>query len=95
MSVTLWLDTASERTIELGATLAVYEAFSEMTHAAGAKWQSEYPDLAGVLSQCESQEDADPDWLASVREQATRFAREFKVGPEATGILEELAGSRP
>ncbi len=77
MSVTLWIDTPTEKTIELGPTLATYRAFSEMQSAAGAAWQAEYADLAGVLTQCEDQEDADPEWLADVQSQAAQFLKSY------------------
>lgn len=73
MSVTLWIDTPTEKTIELGPTLATYQAFAEMSRAADDAWQSEFADLAGVLTQCESQEDADPSWLSDVQRQAAQF----------------------
>lgn len=77
MSVTLWIDTDREETVELGPTLAVYGAFAEMVRAVGGdeERQSAWPDLSGVLSQCESQEDADPAWLADVAKQASRLLR--------------------
>lgn len=93
MSVTLWLDTEKEETIELGLTLPAYEAFAEMAHLAGPVWQRDYADLAGVLTQCELQEDADPAWLADVRAQAADYLKKAgdRISPGSKGILEVLA----
>lgn len=76
MSVTLWLNTEKEETIELGPTLAVYQSFAEMDSVAG-NWDEEYPDLSGVLVQCEWQEDADPEWLAGVKKQSLAFLAKY------------------
>lgn len=92
MSVTLWLDTAREQTVELGPTLPVYAAFAEMARAVGPAWRTTYPDLAGVLTQCETQDDADPSWLAGVRTQARLFLqRSPRLSPSAREILSLLA----
>lgn len=96
MSVTLWLDTAAEQTIELGPTLPAYRAFAEMTRATGGfgAWQQRYPNLSGVLTQCETQEDAAPEWLAGVRAEAKAFLAQFggQLGADANAILSQLAG---
>src|SRR4051794_38687319 len=93
MTMTLWIDTEKEETIELGATLACYKAFAEMGRVAGGAWQTDYEALAGVLSQCEDQEDADPDWLADVRKQAKQFLADHNgISEEAQAILGQLAG---
>jgi hypothetical protein len=93
MAVTLWIDSAAEESVELGPTFPCYAAFAEMARAAGGDWRSRYADLSGVLTQCEDQADADPDWLASVRSQAASFLREFggRLGEDARGVLRELA----
>lgn len=94
MSVTLWVDTDADETIELGPTLPCYAAFAHMARVAGDEWESEYGALAGVLTQCELQDDADPDWLADMRRQAGEYLARF--GDALTGderdILTELAG---
>jgi hypothetical protein len=90
MSVTLWLDTEAEETIELGPTLHFYAAFAEIARAAGERWLDDYPDLASLADQCESQEDADPGWLAGVRQQALCLLAAYGKGlsADARGILE-------
>ena len=95
MSVTLWLDTEAEETIELGPTLHFYAAFAELARAAGDRWLDDYPDLAGLADQCESQEDAAPDWLAGVRKQAARMlaAHGDDLDEGARGVLEALTRS--
>jgi hypothetical protein len=99
MGVTLWLDTEREETIELGGTFACYRAFAEMAKVAGGwdAWVSDYPDLAGVLDQCETQEDADPLWLADVKRQARTFleAHEQRLSEDARNLLDNLAQSIP
>lgn len=73
MSVTLWINTEKEETIELATTMSCYAAFAEMARIAGDEWITEYEALAGVLSACEDQEDVPPDWLKDMRSQAHRF----------------------
>lgn len=94
MSVTLWIDSKREETIELGATLACYQAFSELRHKVPA-FARDYAALDGVLTQCEWQEDAPPDWLADVRVEARRLLASASEGlsPDTLRILELLAGS--
>lgn len=96
MSVTLWIDTAKDSALELGQTFACYEAFAEMARAAGESW-ADYPDLAGVLTQCETQEDADPEWLAAARGQAAAFLKRHGggLGRDARNLLANLAGGEP
>lgn len=93
MSVTLWLDTESEKTVELGPTLPCYHAFAEMAHTAGPSWATAWPHLSGVLTQCELQEDAPPDWLAGMKKEAAAFLKRFgdKLGEGARTILGQLA----
>ncbi len=97
MGVTLWLDTEREETIELGQTFACYAAFAEMVHAAGDAWLRDFPDLAGVLTQCETQEDADREWLADVKRQARVFleVHEKRLSEDARNLLDNLAQSIP
>ena len=94
MSVTLWIDTEREETIELGGTLVVYKAFADMARAAGKRWKTDFADLSGVLSQCEDQTDADPEWLADVRRQAKLLLGHYEhhLSADAQGILQQLAG---
>jgi hypothetical protein len=94
VTVTLWLDTGEEETIELGATLPFYQAWAEIVRAGGKSFSDDYPDLAGVVSQCEDQEDADPDWLQDVRLQATNMLKEQgdSLSDRARAILSLLAG---
>lgn len=93
MSATLWLDTAAEKTVELGGTVQLYEAFAEMAKSAGPDYLDDWPDLFGVVTQVETQEDAPPDWLADVREQAKRFLREYRggLGGNAVAVLKALS----
>lgn len=91
MSVTLWIDTPSEETIELGGTLQFWAAVSEMANTAGDAWLTEYAALAGVQDQCERQEDADPEWLADVRAQAATMLKAYPdIGENARSVLEAL-----
>ncbi len=97
MSVTLWLDTAAEKTIELGGTLPVYKAFSDMAKVAGDAWETDYADLSGVLTQCEDGADADPEWLADVKTQAAQFLEQYgdKAGEMVGEILNQLVEEIP
>jgi hypothetical protein len=99
VSVTLWIDTDADETVELGPTLLTYKAFAELKRAAGPRWETDYPDLAGVLTQCETQEDADPRWLIGVRRQAAALLRTAgaRLSPDARDLAETLAsaGSSP
>jgi hypothetical protein len=94
MTATLWLDTVSERTIELGGTLQLYEAFSSMAAAAGGGYLVKWPDLFGVVTQVESQEDADPEWLDDMRREAAAFLEQYrgKISEHAVWVLEQLTG---
>lgn len=94
MSMTLWIDTDSEETIELGPTMECYKAFAEMKHLVGDEvWAKRFSALDGVLTQCELQEDADPSWLEEVREEATLLLREQRsnLSVFAVGVLEALS----
>lgn len=93
MTATLWLDTDRDETLELGGTLQLYAAFAEMARAAGPGYLDDWPDLFGVPAQVESQEDADPAWLADVRAQAARFLAKYgdRLGTDARLVLETLA----
>jgi Peptidase_C39 like family len=93
MTMTLWIDTDKDETIDLGNTLDCLKAFGDMEKAADDAWLKDYADLAGVVSQCMDQEDVDPAWMADVRQQAKRFLAEHdSIGEEAKSILLELAG---
>ena len=96
MSVTLWIDESQDQTVELGPTLEVYRAMADLQHLAGRDWRKKYGALAGVLTQCERQEDADPDWLAEVREQAADFLKVYAEDLSGRGkdILERLKEAR-
>jgi hypothetical protein len=95
MSATLWLDSKAEKTIELGGTLSLYEAFAGMAKVAGASYLTDWPALFGVPSAVEDQEDVDPTWLADVQEEAARFLTKFPdVNDNAREILEQLAGDK-
>jgi hypothetical protein len=93
MSATLWIDTETEETIELGGAMQLYAAFTEMSRAAGADWERDYPELSGVVSQVEDQEDADPEWLKGAQKQAHDFLRDHgaDVGDHARWVLTTLA----
>lgn len=92
MTVTLWIDTDSEETIELGPTIACYQSFAELRHKVPA-FTRDFPALYGVLTQCENQEDADPEWLADVRAEARRLlATREDLSEHTTWILGLLAG---
>jgi hypothetical protein len=97
VTVTLWLDTDAEETIDLGATLPFYQAWTEIVRAGGDSFSKDYPDLAGVVSQCEDQEDADPDWLQDVRLQAANMLKEHgdSLSDRAQAILSLLSGDNP
>ncbi len=94
MTAQLWIDTAADRTVELGGTLPLYAAFAEMVRAAGGDRQAraDYPDLFGVLDQVEDQDDADPEWLAAVRAQAAAFLKKHaaKLDAHAAWVLGQL-----
>jgi len=92
VTVSLWIDSEKETTIDLGGTLDAYKAFSEMAQLAGDTWTTDYEALSGVLSQCEDQADAEAKWLAEVQEQAAAFLKAFgdKLSDAATEILEAL-----
>jgi hypothetical protein len=77
MSVTLWLDTSSEETIELGGVIPVYHSFAQMRNLAAHEWYESYPSLAEVLHQCELQEDAEQGWLKNVVRDATAYLDKY------------------
>ena len=93
MSATLWVDTAADETIDFGNTLQFYAAFTALVKLAGKDAAEKYGDLFGIATQVEDQSDAEPEWLASAREQAAEFLHEFdsKIPPPARAILEKLA----
>jgi hypothetical protein len=93
VTATLWIDTPSETTAELGGTQQMYSAFGEMARAGGENTPAAYPELFGVPFQVETQADADPQWLDAVRRQAAAFlaAHGPRLGPDARGVLATLA----
>lgn len=95
MTATLWLDSAAGRSLELGPTLPLYAALADMRRAAGPGFFAEWPDLGGLVSQVESQADADPGWLADARAQAAAFLRRHRgaLAARTVRVLEALAGA--
>jgi hypothetical protein len=94
MGVTLWINTGKEETIEFGPTFPAYEAFAALAEVAGgwSEFVAECPDLSGLMSACESQEDAPPEWLADARTQARRFLIGHSNLPaDAATMLRSLA----
>jgi hypothetical protein len=95
MTATLWLDYAHDKYIPQGGTLKLYQAFANMADAAGPDYLQRWPDLFGVVTQVEWQEDADPEWFADMRREASDFldAYEDQLSPEAVFILKQLSGA--
>lgn len=93
MSVTLWVSSARAETIELGPTIPCYQAFAELRRLVPA-FARDYPALDGVLTQCESQEDAGKEWLADVRAEAAQLlaAAGTALSAPARAVLLALAG---
>ena len=94
MTATLWINEEKDETIELGGTFQLYKAFSEWAAVCGT-WDmfvSKWPALSGLVSQVESQDDADPEWLSDLLLEASRFldehGDELSDGPH--GILTRL-----
>ena len=87
MSATLWL--TDDDSASLGGTIQLYKAYQDMLKVAGKEFWDDWPDLGGVMSQVESQEPADPEWLADVREQAHFFLQkhEDQLEPYTVGLL--------
>jgi hypothetical protein len=75
MTATIWVDTDRDETIELGPTLPMYKIFSNITRVAGGSkvMQRDYPDLYGVPTATETQDDVPSDWLEDVHSQALEF----------------------
>lgn len=92
MTATIWVDTDSEETIELGNIFRMYHAFAEMARVGGESYYDEYPELSGVPEATEHTDDVDPAWLADVQEQAREFldAHREELEPDAVAILEQL-----
>jgi len=92
MSATLWLDTDAGKTVDLGGTIQMYQAFGEMQDLAGEGYMGAWPALWGVSTQVESQDDAHPEWLAEVRDEAARFLSQHggKLSANARWILGQL-----
>ena len=94
MTATLWINEETDETIELGGTFQLYKAFGEWAAVSGT-WDvfvSKWPALSGLVSQVESQEDADPEWLSDLRQEASRFLHEHadELGDGPHGILTRL-----
>lgn len=96
MSVTLWVNTDKDETVELGPVIPVYKAFARMSRLVGTEvWLKYYPELADVLDHCErTNDDADPEWLAKVRDQAAKFLRQYGKRLDGYGVvaLKRLSG---
>jgi predicted RNase H-like HicB family nuclease len=97
MTATLWIDSGKDLAVELGGTLRAYSLFSEMAKAAGDDYLAEWPALFGVMAQVESQEDADPEWLKELGEEARQFEVEHggELSAEANRLLETLTLASP
>jgi hypothetical protein len=95
MTATLWINTEREETIELGGTFQMYSSFAEMARVANDDTLSGWPALSGVTYQVELQEDAPPDWLAEVRQEASTFlaAYEDSLSSGTVFLLKLLAGA--
>jgi predicted RNase H-like HicB family nuclease len=92
VSATLWINTEHEITVELGGALQLYQAFSDMAKAAGDGYLKQWPDLFGVISQVETQEDAPEGWLIDMRTEAREFLDRYKesLQPHTKWVLEQL-----
>ena len=93
MSALLWIDTDSDRAIDLGNPFTLLGSFADMEKACGDAYDS-YAELFGVPDATMGQEDADPVWLNSVRRQAADFLNRFggKLGQDSLAVLQDLAG---
>jgi hypothetical protein len=89
MGMTLWIDMDAEQAISLGNPFHVYQAFAEMSRAAGS--DHGWADLFSVPQFAEQEVPA--DWISSVREQAARFLAKYdaKLSEQARWILKSLS----
>jgi len=94
MTVLLWVNSEADEAIDLGSTFPFYSAFSEMERIGGDNVYEEYPELFGVIDQTESQDDAVPEWLSQVKEQAQKFKDRYEtdLSDRAKSILNALLG---
>jgi hypothetical protein len=93
MSALLWLSEAEDKALDLGNPLVLLQTFARMAEVCGEeRYNADFKELFGVPNATMDQEDVDPDWLATVREQAGKFLREFRsrLDVEAKVTLEEL-----
>ena len=90
MSATLWIDTDKDEAIDLGPTLPFYAAFARMGRIEGAR--RDCPELFGVVTACELQEDVDPGWLRKAQRQAGDFLRRHgkQLDERSRAILQAL-----
>jgi GNAT superfamily N-acetyltransferase len=98
MTALLWLDTGADEAVPLGGTLQLYVAFKAWSDAAGgwASFQEDWPALAGLMDQVESQEDADPDWTADLQAEAELFEGEHPgLDSYAAAVLQLLVDAAP
>ena len=93
MSALLWIDTDADEALDLGDPFRLLSAFAEMGKAAGNE-HDRYGELFGVPDATMGQDDVDPAWLATVRQQAGEFLRRYDryLGNHARWILGELSG---
>jgi hypothetical protein len=93
MSMLIWVDEAADEAVDLGDPFRAYAAFAEMAKAAGddAKWA----ELFSVPQFAE--QEADPAWLAAVRDQAGEFIAEYGkgLGDQTKWVLRQLAAAEP
>lgn len=92
MSATLWIDSGSDRAVNLGGALRLYSSFQEMAKVAGDGWLTDWPALFSVCSAVENGDDVPADWLADLKAEAARFQARHgdQLSVEADNLLTVL-----
>lgn len=89
------IEISEDRDINLGPYYVFKESFREMSETCGGfqEFQEAFANLSGIVTQVESNETADPEWLKDVRNDAQRFLSIYQkiLTPQCVWVLEQLS----
>lgn len=70
----------------------MYAAWAEIAELVGTAFESEYPNLSGLVTQVESQEPCDQEWLVDAQDEARQLMADHALSDKALSLLEALVG---
>lgn len=93
MTMILWANSGRDVGTDLGDFFQLMGDFADMAKCCGEENYQNYLDMFGVPEACGQDDDCDPGWLGTVRDQAKDFLNNYgdKVRPTSRRTLETLA----